>query len=148
MDAAILRAYLHQKGYRLTAPRMAILDAIIRDENKHLSANEIHLIVQKQHPGLGIATVYKNLRMFEQEGLINRFELDNAGHYEINLDDAHCHLLCLKCGSITESEQTLLRHIGDLLEKENGFKLQKRPLVFYGNCDKCSPLPKKKKGRI
>ncbi len=132
--AATLKSYLHRKGYRITPQRMAVLDAIIRTENKHMSAREIHAVVQKQYPGLlGVSTVYKILRMLEREGLVNKLDLlDNTGHYEMSLDDAHCHLLCLECGSISETEEEFVQHICDLLKKENSFIVQKRFLVFYG----------------
>jgi len=139
MDAATLKSYLHKRGYRITAQRMAVLDEITRNENKHLSASEIHSVVKLQYPRLGIATVYKNLRMLEQEGVVNKFDLlDNTGHYEMGLDyDAHCHLLCLACGCINESEEDFVQHICELLQKKSGFIMQKRALVFYGYCKKC-----------
>lgn len=69
MDTATMKSYSHKRGYRVTPQRMAVLDAIMRDENKHLNTSEIHAVVQKQYPGLGIATVYRNLRMLEWEDL-------------------------------------------------------------------------------
>lgn len=141
MDATNLKSYLHKKGYHVTPQRMAVLDAIMRDENKHLSASEIHAFVQKQYPGLGIATVYRNLHILEQEGLVNKFDLlDNTGHYEMNLGNAHSHLLCLSCGSISETEEDFVQHICDLLKQESNFSVQKRALVFYGYCNSCLAL--------
>ena len=131
MDAAVnLKSFLQRKGYRITPQRMAVLDAIVRNENKLLSAREIHAVVQKQYPGLlGVSTVYKNLRILVREGLVNKLDLlDNTGHYEMSLDDAHCHLFCLECGSISGTEEEFIQHICDLLKKENSFTVFKNDL--------------------
>lgn len=144
MDNATLKSYLQSRGYRITPQRMAVLDAIIGDENKYLNATEIHAVAQKQYPGLGIATVYKNLRMLEREGLLNKLGLlDNAGRYEMNQDEAHCHLICIECGSISETREAFAQNVCDLLKQEDGFTVQKRALVFYGHCQHCLHLSQK-----
>jgi Fur family ferric uptake transcriptional regulator len=138
MDITFLKSYLHKKGYRITNQRMAVLNAIIQAENKHLNASEIHALVKKQYPGFGLATVYKNLRVLEQEGLVNKLDLsDNTRHYEINLSEPHCHLLCLKCGHIEELGDAFYKSLYDLLWHESRFTIEKRSLVFYGYCSTC-----------
>lgn len=144
MDIANLKLYLHKKGYRLTAQRIAVLKAVIR--NRHMSASEIHAEVKKEYPGIGIATVYKTLRILEQEGIVNRFDLhNNTGHYEISRDcDTHIHLICLECGMISDFAEVFVQQICDTLQKNSGFVVQKSNMTFYGYCEKCLARTKKK----
>lgn len=149
MDAASLKSYLHKKGYRITNQRMAVLNAILQDENKHLNASEIHTLVKKQHPGFGLATVYKILKVLEQEGLVNKLDLsDNTWHYEVNPDEPHCHLLCLKCGKIEELGDDFYQSLNDLLLQKSQFNIEKRSLVFYGYCHTCWAAAEKNERRM
>lgn len=138
MDASSLKSYLHKKGYRITNQRIAVLNAIMQNENKHLNAREIHALVKKQYPEFGLATVYKNLRVLEQEGLVNKLDLfDNTWHYEMNLSEPHCHLLCLKCGTVKELGDGFNHFLYELLLQESNFTIEKRALVLYGYCNTC-----------
>lgn len=146
MDTAYLKLYMHERGYRLTAQRLAVLNAVMH--NRHMSASEIHSVVRQEYPGIGIATVYKTLRMLEQEGVVEKFDfLNNTGHYEISREyDTHVHLICLECGMISDFRDTSIRQICESLQKNNGFVVQKSNMNFYGYCEKCQAAAQKRGG--
>lgn len=64
-----LHGRFRKAGFKLTLPRQAILN-VFAENPKHLSAEEIFLSVHKNYPGIGLATVYRNLDLLPQMGLI------------------------------------------------------------------------------
>jgi Fe2+ or Zn2+ uptake regulation protein len=64
---------LQESGYRLTAPRRAIV-AIIADSSRALDAIEIYDQGRSEHPRLGLVTVYRTLEKLEQLGLVQRVQ--------------------------------------------------------------------------
>ena len=59
VDMQELKEDLKKKGYKLTPQRRAIVDTIIKNEGKHMTAEEIYDEVKKDCPEIGLATVYK-----------------------------------------------------------------------------------------
>ena len=58
-----IRSRLEDHGYRLTPQRMRIVEAVLAEEDKHLSADDIYTILRENHPEIGIATVYRTLEI-------------------------------------------------------------------------------------
>ena len=84
------------RGYKLTMSRQAILE-VLNSTSRHLSAEEIFLLVHKSYPGTGLATVYRTLDLLTQMGLTCKFDFgDGKSHYEL-VDGAikshHHHLI-------------------------------------------------------
>jgi Fe2+/Zn2+ uptake regulation proteins len=138
MDRLTFKEFLNGKNFRFTAQRLAILNVIAGEENRHLSATEIYEAVREEHPGIGIATVYKTLRMLEREGLLSKIELlDKTAHYEINDGAIHCHLICSGCGKIIEIRENGIKTALELLGKDNRFTVQQGSVNLYGLCADC-----------
>jgi Fur family ferric uptake transcriptional regulator len=97
-----LKKRLKEKGYKLTPQRRAVLDAIMVNEGKHLTTEEIFDVVKKGCPEIGLATVYRTLQMLEDVNLICKMNLDDSrNRYELVHDEEdhhHHHLICRKCG--------------------------------------------------
>ena len=142
MDNETFKEFLNKKNLRLTAQRIAILNAISRDEDRHLSAGEIFNILKETNPGIGIATIYKNLRLLEQEGIITKIELlDKTAHYEISdAKSVHCHLICSKCGKIIEVRGTKVRYALNILQSGSNFTFQQGNFNFFGICKDCTKM--------
>lgn len=144
MDTAAFKKLLNKKNFRLTRQRIAVLNVIAQEENRHLSATEIYEIVKDKNPGIGLATVYKNLRMLEQEGILCKIELsDKTAHYEINnTDSIHCHLICVKCGKIIEIKGVDVQNVIKFLQSDSHFTFQQGSINFYGICENCEQISK------
>ena len=65
VDFDALKEELKKKGYKLTPQRRAIVDTIIQNEGKHLTAEEIYDEVKKSCPEIGLATVYRTIILLE-----------------------------------------------------------------------------------
>jgi NADH-quinone oxidoreductase subunit E len=77
------RKKIKNSGLRLTATRTIILDIFI-ENLRNLSAEELFLLSHKKYPKIGQATIYRNLKMLEEEGIIERAGYkDNKAEYRI-----------------------------------------------------------------
>lgn len=132
---------LKVRGLRFTAQRKAVLDAIIQNDGKHLSSEEIYDLVKINSPEIGVATVYRTLMLLENMGFVHRIDLDDGKHrYEVSRneeDHLHHHLICIQCGSIFEVKYDLLESLEDQILKENNFLVKNHSVKFYGFCGYC-----------
>jgi Fur family ferric uptake transcriptional regulator len=121
---------------RNTRQRSAIRDAIAHAE-RPLLPQEVLAAAQEQAPGLGIATVYRNLKALVDEGELKpvnlpgenpRFELDGHRH--------HHHFQCTRCERVFDVHACP----GDLSHlAPPGFTLEDHDLTLYGRCKDCAP---------
>jgi len=126
---------LHQRGFRVTAQRLAVLDAL--HHGGHLSPGEVYARVRADLPGLTEATVYRALEFLAQE----KFILAGRGpdgrlRYELTADEHH-HLVCRECGMAVDIGQEPLQALVGRLETETRFQIDLRHLTFSGLCPAC-----------
>jgi len=132
-DYAVL---LKENGLKATFQRMNILEVI--DKNGHMSVEDIYEEVRKIHPSLSLATIYKNIIMMQDNGIV--VEVPIAGKkskYELAKTD-HIHLICTSCGKVEDKGcQERTDAIFHQLTEEEHFKLNNRQVNLYGICEKC-----------
>ena len=140
------RGRFRDAGFRLTLPRQAILNVFIQNP-KHLSAEEVFLLLHKDYPGIGLATVYRTLDLLTQMGLIFKFDFgDGRSRYELadeTIKAHHHHLICTRCGRIidysdfAEKEKKFIKELETELSKKYKFKISSHQVHFYGLCEEC-----------
>jgi Fur family ferric uptake transcriptional regulator len=140
-DEKELRERLKNSGYKFTGQRGAVLDVLLRYSGDHLSTDEIFNYVKADHPEIGIATVYRTLTLLEKIGVVIKLDLDDGfSRYELtreNEDHRHHHLICSKCGSVSEVEDDLLDSLEAQILQKNDFLVTDHRVKFYGICSKC-----------
>jgi Fur family transcriptional regulator, ferric uptake regulator len=120
---------------RETRQRRAIREAF-SEAGHPLSPREILESAQTRVAGLGIATVYRNIRVLQEEGEIVAVELPGeAPRYEQAGKDHHHHFHCRQCDRVYEVEGCPgnLRSV-----TPDGFQLENHEFVLYGLCDLCA----------
>ncbi|MEK6698727.1 MAG: transcriptional repressor [Nitrospirota bacterium] len=133
-----LSEYLSGQGLKSTRQRDDVLNAFV-SAGRHLSAEELYLLVKKSNPGIGYATVYRTLKLLAEAGLADerRFE-DGFTRYEYNASDGHHdHLICTRCGKIIEFENERIEQLQQDVARKNRFKVQSHKLELYGLCSDC-----------
>jgi Fur family ferric uptake transcriptional regulator len=102
-----LEAYIQRRGLKQTRQRKLILEVFLAMVG-HVSAEQLLVAVQARDAGVGPATVYRTLRLFEEAGIahVRRFG-DGRTLYE-PVGDHHDHLLCATCGHIFEFEDEVI----------------------------------------
>ncbi|MBP1888606.1 Fur family ferric uptake transcriptional regulator [Clostridium moniliforme] len=146
VDMQELKEDLKKKGYKLTPQRRAIVDTIIKNEGRHLTAEEIYDEVKKDCPEIGLATVYRTVLLLEEVKLLSRLDLsDGCSRYEIIHKDEehrHHHLICNQCNKVIEVEEDLLEALEKRIETKYKFKIQDHSVKFFGICNECSEKEK------
>jgi Fur family ferric uptake transcriptional regulator len=136
-----LKSILRENGYKLTPQRRATIEIILKNEGKHMSTEEIFLEVKKTNPKIGLATVYRTMLLLEELGILlkHNFE-DGRNRYELSHpeeDHDHHHLICIKCGGVSEVADDLLDSLEETIDEKLGFKVKNHKVKFYGLCSKC-----------
>ena len=129
---------LKASGYKVTAPRRAILQLLI-DSRDHLSAPEVHGKLKPQFAHLGLATVYRTLELFQAIGAVKCIHFPvGALRYEINWPhDHHHHLICTQCGQVLEVGLCPLQGWEGELETITRFQIQWHMMELMGLCPRC-----------
>lgn len=140
-----LSEYLAGQGLKSTHQRDDILGVFV-SAGRHVSAEELYLLVRKSHPRIGFATVYRTLKLLAHAGLAEerRFE-DGFTRYEYRATDGHHdHLICTKCGRIIEFENERIEQLQQDVARKNRFQVQSHKLELYGLCSDCQGKKKYK----
>lgn len=96
-----------KRRLRITVQRLAVYRALAGD-GAHPTADALHARLRGRLTGLSLTTVYRILESLESEGLVHRISSpDGVGRFDANLAH-HQHLICRKCGRITDLEEKSL----------------------------------------
>ena len=124
------------RGLNITYPRMAIYKILLQYHG-HPSAEDIYKQVQKDHPNISLATVYKTLEMLAGNDLVSKVTpLHDIVRYDCN-KDFHHHLVCIKCKKITDIENDALNHLPIPENIDKNFKIINYKVQFDGICMEC-----------
>jgi Fe2+ or Zn2+ uptake regulation protein len=128
---------LGKAGYRLTQPRLAVIDVIAR-ARRSLTPHEVLARARKLHPGVGLATVYRTLDVLHDAGCVQRVRIDGKGYaVACDVSDLHYHLVCQKCHAVTEVGSG---HDAANLKRsaqQAGFRLKRGAIEVIGLCPHC-----------
>lgn len=131
---------LQGAGYRLTAPRQAVLQ-VVETEKGHLSPAEVLRRGQIIYPQLSRATVYRTLDILTDLGLLRPLYMGERGSQVACVAGGHHHLLCLACGRTTHFDDCLIQQVEQMIATRLGFQIKSHLLEFYGLCRDCRAHP-------
>lgn len=125
---------LEGTGYRLTAPRRAVLDAIAH-ANRPFTIEEL----SDRLPNIGRATVFRTIKLLQELEIVCRVPLEDGGiRYERSRSGRHHHhLICSECASVTEFEDPSLDAAIEENARAAGFELDGHSAELYGRCAPC-----------
>ncbi|TZE80950.1 Fur family transcriptional regulator [Calorimonas adulescens] len=137
----LIKDLLRKSGYRLTKQKEVILKAIL-NENRHLTVEEIYEKI-KRH-GIGLATVYRAINMFQDTGIVKRIDINNKRYYELKIyskKPLHIHFKCMKCGKVIDVDnmEIIIEYlkINNKAEKFYGFEIDDADIILNGICKEC-----------
>ena len=126
---------LRKAGLKVTLPRLKIIEMLQTSPTRHLRAEDIYKNLLDADEDIGLATVYRVLTQFEQAGLVKRHHFE-GGHAVFELDEGphHDHLVCMKCGKVTEFLDEVIEQRQDAIAAAHGFHLVSHSLIMHGTC--------------
>lgn len=126
------------RGLANTHQRLVIYRALARTTS-HPTAEELFAQVRRDVPSISLATVYKNLTTFREEGLVRAVPAgENAVRFDANLERHH-HLSCRVCGGMQDVVDAALDGVRVPAGKANGFRVEGHEVLFRGVCARCRP---------
>lgn len=130
---------LQESGYRLTAPRRAIV-SIVADSSQALDAIELYDRGRKAYPRLGLVTVYRTLEKLEQLGLVQRVHQPGGCNMYLRAPQGHEHLLlCKSCGQMEYFSGDDLSGLIAETSRRSGYLIEEHWLQLFGLCLECQP---------
>ena len=131
-------AQLKGSGLKVTGPRLKILDLFETHAEEHLSAEDVYRILLEEGVEIGVATIYRVLTQFEQADILLRHHFESGkAVYELNKGDHHDHIVCVKCGKVTEFHNLTIESLQGKIAEENGYRIVDHALYLYGVCGDC-----------
>lgn len=138
-EREIFESHIRKKNLKHTEQRTQILMTFLETE-RHLTAEELYILVRKKYPSVGYATISRTLKLLCDCGLCSELRVeDGVTRYEhLYGHDHHDHLICIECGSFVEVVSPEIERLQEKLAQANGFTTKRHRLEIYGICKKCS----------
>lgn len=130
---------LQKNGYRITQPRRAVVDTIIKS-NRGLAPFEIFEQARKKYPEIGLVTVYRTLEKLDELGLVQRIHHPSGCQAFIAAFTGHQHMLiCNQCGQVEffDGDQEKIETFSREISQNSNFKIDSHWLQFFGTCAEC-----------
>ena len=122
---------------RYSRKREAILQAL-RSTDTHPSAEWVYTKLKPEFPDLSLATVYRNIAEFLEEGtIVSVGTVAGQERYDAETRP-HTHFICDTCGAVIDVESKIdTAAINDPVEKSIGAQIMRHELYFRGKCANC-----------
>ena len=117
--------------------RNAILECL-RSTHTHPSAEMVHEMLREAHPDISLATVYRNLTYFKNQGLATSVAtVRGVERFDANTEP-HAHFICTGCDAVIDLEQIEVPQTLDAqVERSSGCRVSSCQLTFNGLCSNC-----------
>ena len=136
MDAQYLTNLLRDKGLKVTTQRLAIFNFILSRKD-HPTAEQIYHEMRFEYPTISLGTIYKNLHLLKELGLIQELGF-NEGSVRYDPDmDVHINMICTKCGAITDYKSVAVEKLWNSMISDLGIKSKGQRIDIYHECEEC-----------
>jgi Fur family ferric uptake transcriptional regulator len=144
----LLEEYLHRRGLRVTPERKAIVDAIYGMDEPHFTIEQLNARLEAMHFRVALATLYNNMEMLMDAGLLWRHYFGPVTCYEASYDvKPHFHCICRECGMVMNlSNDRLTSRLAET--RIRGFKADDAYIYLYGFCTKCAAARRRRSKKL
>ena len=132
------RQELRKAGLKVTLPRLKILEILERQDDRHLSAEDIYRELLESGEDIGLATVYRVLTQFEAAGLVIRHNFE-GGHsvFELDSGDHHDHMVCIETGDVIEFVDDEIEKLQHEVAAKHGYDIVSHNMVLIKIDNRC-----------
>ena len=127
---------------RLTTQRQILLEELSR-VNSHPTACELYEMVRKRLPRIGLGTVYRNLELMADSGIILKLELGGAQKRFDATTDPHYHIRCSVCGKMEDISIEVQERITQNAAEQTAYHILGHRIEFTGECPACQQKKEK-----
>ena len=121
------------KGVKLTEQRK-IIAKVMSSSKDHPDVDELYKRVSNIDPKISIATVYRTIKLFAEEGIVTKhgFKGGTKARYEELSESHHDHLIDIKTGEIIEFVDDEIEKLQKKIAEKFGYDLVDHKLELYG----------------
>lgn len=128
---------------RMTNQREIILREL-KKSKRHLSADELYDIVKKFMPRISLATVYRNLEILSETGVIRKLEISGRQkRFDFDVSD-HDHIYCALCHKVDNLNIERKNVDSERLGVQAGYSITGYRVEVVGICPECQKKEKSK----
>ncbi|MBV1864834.1 MAG: transcriptional repressor [Rhodobacteraceae bacterium] len=132
MKSATIIERCEAKGLRMTGPRRVIAQ-VLQAADDHPDVEELYARASAIDAAISIATVYRTVKLFEESGILERYEFgDGRARYEDAERDHHDHLIDLQSGEVIEFVDPEIEALQERIAAKLGYTLRGHRLELYG----------------
>jgi Fe2+ or Zn2+ uptake regulation protein len=132
-----LRHALRASGRRLTSQRV-LIHRVLRELDRHATAEEVHEAVSERLPGVSLPTVYATLDVLQELKLVRRVNVGGGAVLYDARGDEHHHLACRRCGRVEDLDAQVDLRSAVSAARRHGFAAERADVVVSGLCRRCS----------
>ena len=123
---------------RLTSQRQVILEEL-QKVTSHPTANEVFDMVRKRLPRIGLGTVYRNLDLLSERGIIKKLEVGGEQKRFDGDTSKHYHVRCVECGRVDDIFIDRSKELEKSAASHCNYKILDHHVQFSGICSACLP---------
>jgi Fur family transcriptional regulator, ferric uptake regulator len=140
VDPRSLVAALDEAGYRITEPRR-LVSRLIADRRGHFTAADLVDAARSRRLGIGRATVFRALDLFEGLGMVERLDLPSGEHAYVPCEPIHHHhVICSRCGRTEEIDDPGIDAVTGAIGRRTGYRIDSHRLEIFGLCPACAAV--------
>lgn len=124
---------------RLTTQRQVILEELNKVKT-HPTANELYDMVRKRLPRIGLGTVYRNLELMAENGMILKIEVGGSQKRFDATTDSHYHIRCSQCGKVDDIDVPVITDLVKEASSTSSYQIIGHHIEFTGICSECQKL--------
>ncbi len=121
---------------RLTTQRQIILEELGK-VTSHPTANEVYDMVRRRLPRIGLGTVYRNLELMSDVGIILKLEVGGTQKRFDATVEPHYHIRCSSCGKVNDINIAVQAQINQVAEEASNYRILGHHIEFSGICKNC-----------
>lgn len=122
--------------YKRSRQREKILE-LLQGTERHPTADWIYNELKEEFPDLSMGTVYRNLIVLIDQGLVNKIDFGSTfDRFDANVGP-HYHFICEKCGAIMDLQMPVDQSLNERVNEATPFTAQRHRIEFFGICDRC-----------
>lgn len=125
---------LSENNYKITKRREDIIN-FFAQEDKYHTAKALHQHIENIDEGISFDTVYRNLHLFHNLGILESTDLQGEKHFRMNCGDVHHHhFICNECGRTKKLKVCPMDEVKRFLK---AYTIEDHKFEVYGKCPEC-----------
>lgn len=121
---------------RLTTQRQIILEELAKVKT-HPTASELYDMVRKRLPRIGLGTVYRNLELMADNGMILKLEVGGTQKRFDATTKPHYHIRCSCCGKVDDIDLPVIKDLANSAAENTSYQILGHHVEFTGVCPDC-----------